>query len=196
MQFGVSLLPRRAAGGAAGSRANWAACSKSSPASITAATSMRPRPPTGSASAARAARSEFSAISACTRAISLCASAGNRSASSPSFRKAIPQRPDGKGGMAACDTWDNAMLHCMDRHRRPGRPHAPGNEAPRPRGDEHLVHRSARHRGRRALLHQGAENALALRRRQGTVLGARPISASACRSRPSPAASSSPVSRM
>lgn len=24
----------------------------------------------------------------------------------------IPQRPDGKGGMAACDTWDNATLHC------------------------------------------------------------------------------------
>ncbi len=22
------------------------------------------------------------------------------------------QRPDGKGGMAECDTWDNAMLHC------------------------------------------------------------------------------------
>ncbi len=25
--------------------------------------------------------------------------------------KGYPERPDGKGGMAACDTWDNAMLH-------------------------------------------------------------------------------------
>ncbi|MBI3414632.1 MAG: Gfo/Idh/MocA family oxidoreductase [Verrucomicrobia bacterium] len=27
------------------------------------------------------------------------------------LQKIYPQRPDGKGGMAACDTWDNAMLH-------------------------------------------------------------------------------------
>lgn len=26
--------------------------------------------------------------------------------------KVYTQRPDGKGGMAACDTWDNAVLHC------------------------------------------------------------------------------------
>lgn len=26
--------------------------------------------------------------------------------------KIYTQRPDGKGGMAACDTWDNAVLHC------------------------------------------------------------------------------------
>lgn len=28
------------------------------------------------------------------------------------LQKGYPQRPDGKGGMTACDTWDNAMLHC------------------------------------------------------------------------------------
>jgi predicted dehydrogenase len=27
------------------------------------------------------------------------------------LQKIYPQRPDGKGGMAACDTWDNALLH-------------------------------------------------------------------------------------
>jgi predicted dehydrogenase len=28
------------------------------------------------------------------------------------LQKGYPQRPDGKGGMAVCDTWDNALLHC------------------------------------------------------------------------------------
>ncbi len=28
------------------------------------------------------------------------------------LQKIYPERPDGKGGMAACDTWDNALLHC------------------------------------------------------------------------------------
>ncbi len=28
------------------------------------------------------------------------------------LQKIYPQRPDGKGGMAACDTWDNATVHC------------------------------------------------------------------------------------
>ncbi|MDZ4404689.1 Gfo/Idh/MocA family oxidoreductase [Prosthecobacter sp.] len=28
------------------------------------------------------------------------------------LQKGHPQRPDGKGGMADCDTWDNALLHC------------------------------------------------------------------------------------
>ncbi len=27
------------------------------------------------------------------------------------LQKIYPRRPDGKGGMAVCDTWDNAMLH-------------------------------------------------------------------------------------
>lgn len=27
------------------------------------------------------------------------------------LQKIYPQRPDGKGGMAECDTWDNALLH-------------------------------------------------------------------------------------
>ncbi len=27
------------------------------------------------------------------------------------LQKIYPQRPDGKGGLAACDTWDNALLH-------------------------------------------------------------------------------------
>ncbi len=37
--------------------------------------------------------------------------AGNPSASTPSSKKIYPERPDGKGGTAPCDTWDNAMLH-------------------------------------------------------------------------------------
>ncbi len=28
------------------------------------------------------------------------------------LQKIFPERPDGRGGMAACDTWDNALLHC------------------------------------------------------------------------------------
>jgi predicted dehydrogenase len=28
------------------------------------------------------------------------------------LQKIYAERPDGKGGMAPCDTWDNAMLHC------------------------------------------------------------------------------------
>src|SRR5207302_2891166 len=28
------------------------------------------------------------------------------------LQKIHTQRPDGKGGMAECDTWDNATLHC------------------------------------------------------------------------------------
>lgn len=33
------------------------------------------------------------------------------------LQKIYTQRPDGKGGMAACDTWDNALLHCAVEHR-------------------------------------------------------------------------------
>ena len=29
--------------------------------------------------------------------------------------RGFPQRPDGKGGMAECDTWDNALLHSWSR---------------------------------------------------------------------------------
>lgn len=28
------------------------------------------------------------------------------------LQKGFPERPDGKGGVTACDTWDNAQLHC------------------------------------------------------------------------------------
>lgn len=28
------------------------------------------------------------------------------------LQKGYPERPDGKGGLMACDTWDNALLHC------------------------------------------------------------------------------------
>lgn len=28
------------------------------------------------------------------------------------LQKVFTQRPDGKGGMAECDTWDNALVHC------------------------------------------------------------------------------------
>jgi predicted dehydrogenase len=31
------------------------------------------------------------------------------------LQKGYPTRPDGKGGMAVCDTWDNALLHCWSR---------------------------------------------------------------------------------
>lgn len=31
------------------------------------------------------------------------------------LQKGYPQRPDGKGGMASCDTWDNALLHTWTR---------------------------------------------------------------------------------
>lgn len=40
------------------------------------------------------------------------------------LQKIYTERPDGKGGMAACDTWDNAMLHCnveVDGHEVPMR---------------------------------------------------------------------------
>ena len=40
------------------------------------------------------------------------------------LQKIYTQRPDGKGGMAACDTWDNAMLHTdvlVDGHEVPMR---------------------------------------------------------------------------
>lgn len=33
------------------------------------------------------------------------------------LQKIYTERPDGKGGMAACDTWDNALLHCEIEHR-------------------------------------------------------------------------------
>lgn len=39
------------------------------------------------------------------------------------LQKLYTERPDGKGGMAACDTWDNATLHCtVDL---PGQPDVP-----------------------------------------------------------------------
>ena len=28
------------------------------------------------------------------------------------LQKGVAQRPDGRGGLAQCDTWDNALLHC------------------------------------------------------------------------------------
>lgn len=39
------------------------------------------------------------------------------------LQKIYPERPDGKGGTAACDTWDNATLHCtVDLPGQPGVP--------------------------------------------------------------------------
>ncbi|MFA6287264.1 MAG: Gfo/Idh/MocA family oxidoreductase [Opitutaceae bacterium] len=39
------------------------------------------------------------------------------------LQKIYTERPDGKGGMAACDTWDNAVLHCtVDFPNQPGVP--------------------------------------------------------------------------
>ena len=31
------------------------------------------------------------------------------------LQKGFAERPDGKGGVVACDTWDNAMLHCWTK---------------------------------------------------------------------------------
>jgi predicted dehydrogenase len=31
------------------------------------------------------------------------------------LQKGYPNRPDGRGGSAPCDTWDNALLHCWSR---------------------------------------------------------------------------------
>jgi predicted dehydrogenase len=31
------------------------------------------------------------------------------------LQRGYPERPDGRGGMAACDTWDNALLHTWAR---------------------------------------------------------------------------------
>lgn len=33
------------------------------------------------------------------------------------LQKIYTERPDGKGGMAPCDTWDNALLHCDVEHQ-------------------------------------------------------------------------------
>lgn len=39
------------------------------------------------------------------------------------LQKIYHERPDGHGGMAACDTWDNATLHCaLDLPGQPGVP--------------------------------------------------------------------------
>jgi predicted dehydrogenase len=38
------------------------------------------------------------------------------------LQKGYPERPDGKGGMTTCDTWDNAMLHAWTK--------IDGNEVP------------------------------------------------------------------
>ncbi len=91
------------------------------------------------------------------------------------LQKIYTERPDGKGGMAACDTWDNALLHCDVEIAGQRRADAHRDEAPRARRDEHLVYRSARHRGRRPLFHEGAEDALALRAAQGAGLGAHDV---------------------
>lgn len=37
-----------------------------------------------------------------------------------SLSKIVTQRPDGKGGMAPCETWDNATLQCEVRHPSEG----------------------------------------------------------------------------
>jgi len=40
------------------------------------------------------------------------------------LQKGYPERPDGKGGMMACDTWDNALIHGwsdIDGHETPVR---------------------------------------------------------------------------
>jgi predicted dehydrogenase len=52
------------------------------------------------------------AIWASTRSMCRCAWVGVRRACTATLSKLCVERPDGKGGTAACDTWDNATLVC------------------------------------------------------------------------------------
>ena len=48
----------------------------------------------------------------CTCCTSRSASAGCRATCAALLSKIVTERPDGKGGMAPCETWDNAILAC------------------------------------------------------------------------------------
>ena len=62
----------------------------------------------------------------------------------------VPERPDGKGGMVPCETWDNATLFCeaVDPATRRAVPADDQDAAHRPGREEHLVLRGPGHAGR------------------------------------------------
>ena len=109
------------------------------------------------------------------------------------LQKIYHERPDGKGGMAPCDTWDNALLHTeveIDGAEVPMRFEmkrlAPGET------NTWFIEILGTDGGVQ-LQHQGAEDALDLPARQGTDLAADRPRLSRALSRPSPAAFSSPA---
>ena len=85
--------------------------------------------------------------------------------------KIVTERPDGKGGMAPCETWDNAILACEVQTARPALPDAAQHQAHRARRDQHLVHQGARHRVLGRVQHQVSQDAahddLSVRRTAG-----------------------------
>ncbi len=52
------------------------------------------------------------------------------------LQKIYTERPDGKGGMAACDTWDNAMLHCEVDSEGSGNPEIRESGNPEERSEQ------------------------------------------------------------
>lgn len=88
------------------------------------------------------------------------------------LQKIYTQRPDGKGGMAVCDTWDNAMLHTEVSIN--------GEEVPMRLEMKRLAPGEmntwflelSRHRRRHPFQHQGSQNPLGFRARQGANLAA------------------------
>ena len=56
------------------------------------------------------------------------------------LQKIFHERPDGKGGMAPCDTWDNALLHTEVLVRRNRSPAPVRNEATGSRRDGYMVY--------------------------------------------------------
>ena len=87
--------------------------------------------------------------------------------------KIVTERPDGKGGMAPCETWDNAILACEVQDRRPAFPDADQHQAHRARRGQHLVHQGPRHRILGRVQHEISQDAADddLPVRQTTELG-------------------------
>ncbi len=87
------------------------------------------------------------------------------------LQKLYPTRPDGHGGTAPCDTWDNATLHCtVDLPDQPGVPLTLETRRMQPHRHEQLGTRDPRHRRWSPLFHQATQDPLHLHPRQGTSL--------------------------
>ena len=78
------------------------------------------------------------------------------------LQKIYATRPNGHGGTAVCDTWDNATLHCRVPVGDQVLPLTPRDETHGTHRDQYLGVRGAGHRPRRALFDQGAEDTLDL----------------------------------